>query len=188
MSREPRAHVPAKHGKRVLIQPSLSRSRCCRATSMIDVQVTLSPSLIIEHAGDGLRGPDLSVPSSGKRWFYQLPGIGPGMGRPIDTGPVHRRQWRTGLVPLDILCGCQTMTWRALKKNAPQEPSVRLGVLGFCGRNTNDPSGLPGGSLLVAMANSHLIHIVSGRLSWGHDADHTPGRDARAILRWRILR
>lgn len=181
-----RAHVPAERGKRVLDQPSLSRSRYAnRATSMINGQVTLSPLWITEHAADELRGPDLAVSSSGDAGATSYLD-GPGMGSPIDTGPVHRRQWRTGLVPLDILCRCQTMTWRASGKQTRRGPSVRLGVLGFCGRNTNDPPGLPGGSLLVTMTDRHRVDVTAGRLIWGHDGDHTPVRYGHAILWWRI--
>ena len=155
------------------------------ANAESDLQWTGLSSLI----GSALPGSSIQrspVRPIGTEGVLQLNGC-PGMGRPIDTGPVHRRQWRTGLVPLDILCRCQTMTWRALGKKERPEPSVRLGVLGFSGRNTNDPPGLPGGSLLDPMTDRHLVHIVPGRLFWGHDGDHTPRCKARAILRWSLL-
>lgn len=106
----------------------------------------------------------------------------PTKGRPVETDPRHA-QW-AGLPTLDNLCRCQTIQ----SARSPRGPSACLWLAGLllCGHNRNDPPGLPGGSLLVTMTDRDLVHIVPGRLFWGHDGDHTPPRNAGAIPPWRI--
>jgi hypothetical protein len=106
---ERRAHVPATQ-RETCAQSSPSRfSGSVEQSSMTDVQVTLSPSWVIEPTGE-IRSVQASQPR--RRVTLVLPAtwVGPRYGEALRYGPNHRRTVvNRARFPLDNSVSCQTM-------------------------------------------------------------------------------